>query len=152
MNGVVKRAAGALLVMYAAGAWAQSYDFQIGNIKVEGVQRLEPGTVLTYLPVSVGDQMTEARAQQSIRALYDSGLFENVAFDRGQHADRRMSTERPEIAQLHDQGQQGDRRRQAEEGAEEAGSGAGRAVQALVAGFAAAGAAAPVLRQRLLQR
>lgn len=98
MNRVVKRAAGALLIMYAAGAWAQSYDFQIGNIKVEGVQRLEPGTVLTYLPVSVGDQMTEARAQQSIRALYDSGLFENVALDRRGSTLIVNVSERPEIA------------------------------------------------------
>ncbi|WP_109994410.1 outer membrane protein assembly factor BamA [Salinisphaera sp. LB1] len=98
MNGVVKRAAGALLVMYAAGAWAQSYDFQIGNIKVEGVQRLEPGTVLTYLPVSVGDQMTEARAQQSTRALYDSGLFQNVALKRRGNTLIVDVSERPEIA------------------------------------------------------
>lgn len=98
MNRVVKRAAGALLIMYAAGAAAQSYDFPIGNIKVEGVQRLEPGTVLTYLPVSVGDQMTEARAQQSIRALYDSGLFENVALDRRGNTLVVDVSERPEIA------------------------------------------------------
>ncbi|WP_353214176.1 outer membrane protein assembly factor BamA [Salinisphaera hydrothermalis] len=98
MNGVVKRAAGALLVMYAAGAWAQSYDFQIDNIKVEGVERLEPGTVLTYLPVSVGDQMTEARAQQSIRALYDSGLFQNVGLDRQGNTLIVNVSERPEIA------------------------------------------------------
>ncbi|WP_423820786.1 outer membrane protein assembly factor BamA [Salinisphaera sp. SPP-AMP-43] len=98
MNGVVKRAAGALLVVYAAGAWAQSYDFQIANIKVEGVKRLEPGTVLTYLPVSVGDRMSEIRAQQSIRALYDSGLFENVALDRQGDTLVVNVAERPEIA------------------------------------------------------
>lgn len=98
MYAVVKRAAGALLILYAAGAWAQSYNFQIGNIKVEGVQRLEPGTVLTYLPVTVGDRMTEARAQQSIRALYDSGLFENVALDRRGNTLIVNVSERPEIA------------------------------------------------------
>ena len=74
MAGKVARAAGVFMVAYAAGSFAQSYDFQISNIRVEGVQRLEPGTVLTYLPVSVGDRMSEARAQQAIRALYDSGL------------------------------------------------------------------------------
>lgn len=104
MNGVVKRAAGALLVIYAAGAWAQSYDFQIGNIKVEGVQRLEPGTVLTYLPVSVGDQMTETRAQQSIRALYDTGLFKNVVLDRQGNTLIVKVSERPEIASFRIEG------------------------------------------------
>ncbi|RJS95334.1 outer membrane protein assembly factor BamA [Salinisphaera sp. Q1T1-3] len=98
MAGMVKRAAGVLLVAYAAGSYAQSYDFQISNIKVQGVQRLEPGTVLTYLPVSVGDRMSESRAQQSIRALYDSGLFENVALDRQGSTLVVNVTERPEIA------------------------------------------------------
>jgi outer membrane protein insertion porin family len=58
MAGLFRVAAAALLFVYATVVWAQNYDFRINNIKVEGVQRLEPGTVLTYLPVSVGDQMT----------------------------------------------------------------------------------------------
>ena len=44
MAGKVARAAGVFMVAYAAGSFAQSYDFQISNIRVEGVQRLEPGT------------------------------------------------------------------------------------------------------------
>ncbi|MDA3921463.1 MAG: outer membrane protein assembly factor BamA [Salinisphaera sp.] len=100
MSGFFKRTACALMLMYAAGAWAQSYDFQIANIQVQGVQRLEPGTVLTYLPVSVGDRMTEARAQQSIRALYDTGLFENVSLDRRGNTLIVHVSERPEIARF----------------------------------------------------
>lgn len=100
MSGIVKHAAGALLLVYAAGAWAQSYDFQIANIQVQGVKRLEPGTVLTYLPVSVGDRMNEARAQQSIRALYDSGLFENVSLNRKGATLIVNVNERPEIARF----------------------------------------------------
>lgn len=100
MSGIVKRAAGALMLVYAAGAWAQSYDFQIANIQVQGVKRLEPGTVLTYLPVSVGDRMNESRAQQSIRALYDSGLFENVSLNRNGDTLIVNVNERPEIARF----------------------------------------------------
>ena len=98
MAGKVARAAGVFMVAYAAGSFAQSYDFQISNIRVEGVQRLEPGTVLTYLPVSVGDRMSEDRAQQAIRALYDSGLFENVTLDRRGNVLVVNVAERPEIA------------------------------------------------------
>lgn len=98
MPGFLKRTACALMLMYAAGAWAQSYDFQIANIQVQGVQRLEAGTVLTYLPISVGDRMNESRAQQSIRALYDSGLFENVSLDRSGSTLIVNVSERPQIA------------------------------------------------------
>jgi outer membrane protein insertion porin family len=94
------RAFGVLLLFYALCAWGQSYNFQIANIQVNGTQRLNPGTVLTYLPVSVGDQMTAARAQQSIRALYNTGLFQNVSLDRQDNTLIVNVTERPEIARF----------------------------------------------------
>lgn len=100
MLGLLTRALGVLLLFYAMCAWAQSYDFQIADIQVHGVQRLEPGTVLTYLPVSVGDQMTQARAQQSIRALYETGLFRNVTLDRKGNTLIVDVKERPEIARF----------------------------------------------------
>lgn len=73
-------------------------QFTIQHIKVEGLQRLEKGTVLTYLPVSVGDQMDEATAQQSIRSLYQSGLFKNVSLDRQGSTLVVKVKERPAIA------------------------------------------------------
>src|SRR5699024_889037 len=69
------------LLLFAVTAWGQG-SFRIGNIQVEGVQRLEPGTVLTYLPLRVGDELTEQRSQQAIHALYATGLFDNVALSR----------------------------------------------------------------------
>ena len=100
----VTRAFAVLLCLFAASAWAQAqspdsgYDFRVDDVRVVGVQRLEPGTVLTYLPLSVGDRLSEARAQQSIRALYDTGLFENVALQREGNTLIVDVTERPEIA------------------------------------------------------
>lgn len=100
MSGIIKRAVAALLLVCATSAWAQSYDFRIADVQVQGVERLESGTVLTYLPVSVGDRMNEARAQQSIRALYDSGLFENVSLNRQGATLIVNVNERPEIARF----------------------------------------------------
>ncbi|MDN5863394.1 MAG: outer membrane protein assembly factor BamA, partial [Salinisphaera sp.] len=71
----------ALCLLFAGHAWGAA-SFVIKDIRVEGVQRLEPGTVLTYLPVSVGDRMDAQRAAQSIRSLYQTGLFENVSLSR----------------------------------------------------------------------
>ncbi|MDT0497258.1 outer membrane protein assembly factor BamA [Algiphilus sp. W345] len=53
--------------------------FTIRDIRAEGLSRLDLGTVLTYLPVQVGDQLNEQTARQSVRALYGSGLFQDVS-------------------------------------------------------------------------
>jgi len=73
-------------------------QFTIHHIHVEGLQRLEKGTVLTYLPVSVGDQMDQETAQKSIRALYQSGLFKNVSLSKEGNTLIVKVQERPAIA------------------------------------------------------
>lgn len=72
--------------------------FLVEEIRVDGLQRLEPGTVLTYLPITAGDRVTEERVQQAIRALYETGLFENVLVAREGDALVVRVEERPEIA------------------------------------------------------
>jgi len=99
MPGFLTRAFAVVLLAATTNAWAQGqYDFRVDDVQVQGVQRLEPGTVLTYLPLAVGDRFSEARAQQSIRALYDTGLFENVSLERQGNTLIVDITERPEIA------------------------------------------------------
>lgn len=91
------------LCLFAVTAWGQG-SFRIGDIRVQGVQRLEPGTVLTYLPLRVGDELTEQRAQQAIHALYQTGLFENVALSREGNTLVVQVQERPTIARFSIQG------------------------------------------------
>lgn len=71
---------GALMLIH--GLAAAIAPFQIEDISTQGLQRLEPDTVLSYLPLSVGDQLNEASSQQALRALYNTGLFQNVVFLR----------------------------------------------------------------------
>src|SRR5262245_46934430 len=52
--------------------------FVIKDIRVEGLQRTEPGTVFSYLPIKVGETMTEERAQQSLKALFATGFFQDI--------------------------------------------------------------------------
>src|SRR5215471_5424112 len=52
--------------------------FRVGNIKVEGLQRISEGTVYNYLPVNIGDQLTPSRVREAIRALYQTGFFRDV--------------------------------------------------------------------------
>ena len=51
-------AAACALFVVAGGAGAQFRSFVIKDIRVEGLQRTEPGTVFSYLPVKVGETMT----------------------------------------------------------------------------------------------
>jgi len=50
----------------------------VKDIRVEGLQRVEPGTVFSYLPVQVGERFTSEKAADSIKALYATGFFRDV--------------------------------------------------------------------------
>ncbi len=60
----------------------QAEDFTIRDIKVNGMQRLEEGTVLTYLGLNPGETVSKARLARAIRALYNTELFDDIQFDR----------------------------------------------------------------------
>jgi len=53
-------------------------QFVIKDIRIEGLQRVEPGTVFSYLPVQVGDTFTQEKGAEAIRALYSTGFFRDV--------------------------------------------------------------------------
>ncbi|MGH6828882.1 MAG: POTRA domain-containing protein, partial [Rhizomicrobium sp.] len=55
------------------------------RITVTGTQRVEPGTVLTYMNLRVGDKYDPATADQALKALFGTGLFSDVhiAFNNG---------------------------------------------------------------------
>ncbi|MDX9689526.1 MAG: outer membrane protein assembly factor BamA [Proteobacteria bacterium] len=50
----------------------------INDIRIEGAQRLERDTVLSYLTVAVGSHMGETQMDESLKALYATGLFSDV--------------------------------------------------------------------------
>jgi len=85
----------------AAGAWAQTFKpFVVRDIRVEGLQRTEPGTVFSYLPVKVGETMTEEKAQQALRALFATGFFKDVRLEVQNDVLVVLVEERPAIAQV----------------------------------------------------
>ena len=55
-----------------------SNSFVIKDIRIEGLQRVEPGTVFSYLPVQVGDTFSEDKGAEAIKALYTTGFFRDV--------------------------------------------------------------------------
>lgn len=69
-----------LAATFASAAFAIQ-PFVIRDIRVEGVQRTEAGTVFTYLPVKVGEQMDDEKAAQSLKALYATGFYSDVRLE-----------------------------------------------------------------------
>jgi len=89
------------LVAAALGARAQSFhSFVVKDIRVEGLQRTEAGTVFNYLPVKVGETMTEEKAQQALRALFATGFFKDVRLEQENNVLVVIVEERPAIAQI----------------------------------------------------
>lgn len=55
--------------------------FVVKDIRVEGLQRTEPGTIFNYLPVEVGDVMDDRKASRAIKSLYGTGFFKDVRIE-----------------------------------------------------------------------
>jgi outer membrane protein insertion porin family len=69
----------------AAGMLTQlalAFDpFVVRDIRLVGVQRVEPGTVFGYLPLKVGERVDDERAAAAVRALFATGLFSDVRLE-----------------------------------------------------------------------
>lgn len=74
--------------------------FQIADIRVEGLQRIAPGTVFNYLPVQVGDTVGDGVTGGIIRSLYQTGFFDDVRVEREGNVLVLWVRERPAIAQI----------------------------------------------------
>jgi outer membrane protein insertion porin family len=89
------------LILASAGAAAQGFaPFVVTDIRVEGLQRTEPGTVFSYLPVKVGETMSEEKAQAALRALYATGFFADVRLEAESGVLVVFVQERPAVAQI----------------------------------------------------
>ena len=79
---------------------ASTSSFTVSDIRVDGLQRIGAGTVFTYLPIERGDTVDSARIAEAMRALYKTGFFEDIRFDREGSILVVNVTERPAINTL----------------------------------------------------
>lgn len=91
--------AGLISLLFMTPAWAIT-PFTVTDIRVEGIQRTEAGTVFSYLPVKVGDTMNDEQAAVAIRALYGTGFFKDVRLEVEQGVLIILVRERPSIASI----------------------------------------------------
>ncbi len=90
----------ALLVAFATHAALAAEPFVVRDIRVEGVQRTEAGTVFSYLPVKVGDTMTDDKTTAAIKALYATGFFKDVRIEAQDGVLIVTVEERPSISKI----------------------------------------------------
>jgi outer membrane protein insertion porin family len=95
----LKKLAGLISLLCMSPAWAIE-PFTVTDIRVEGIQRTEAGTVFSYLPVKVGDTLDDQRAAEAIRALYATGFFKDVRLEVEQGVLIVLVRERPSIASI----------------------------------------------------
>ena len=75
-------------------------SFVVKDIRVEGLQRVEPGTVFSYLSVQVGDTFTEEKGAEAIKALYSTGFFRDVQIQAQGNVLIVIVDERPTISRI----------------------------------------------------
>ena len=91
--------ASAVALVLSSPAYALD-EFVIEDIQVNGLQRVSLGSSLTYIPVQIGDKLTDFRLTQTIKSLYSSGHFDNIeVYQEGKTLIIKVS-ERPTIAEI----------------------------------------------------
>ena len=96
----LRRVLGSISLGIAAhAAWALE-PFQVRDIRVEGLQRVEAGTIFASMPVKVGDTYSDEKAAASIRSLFSLGLFKDVRIEVNGGVLVVIVEERPSIAEV----------------------------------------------------
>jgi outer membrane protein insertion porin family len=79
---------------------AQTQNFRISDIRVEGLQRVSAGTVFSSLPIRVGDTVNQSDIQNATRELFKVGFFADVAIQRDGDVLVLVLKERPAITKI----------------------------------------------------
>ena len=93
----------ALLLLFVS-CLAQGESFVVESIEVEGVKKITLGTVLSYLPVNVGESLDVERSSEIIRELYSTGFFDDIELLRRDNVLVLKVVERPSIAEINFEG------------------------------------------------
>lgn len=104
--------AGMLLI----GVVQAAEPFTISDIRAEGLQRISAGTLFNYLPVKVGDRLDDHSSAEALKALFRTGFFDDVRFERDGDVLVVVVEERPAIAEITFSGNQDIETKQLEEG------------------------------------
>ena len=89
-----------LTIAVAAPSAVAITPFVVKDIRVEGVQRTEAGTVFSYLPIKVGDTLDDEKAALAVKALFATGFFRDVRLEVENDVLLVIVQERPTISKV----------------------------------------------------
>jgi outer membrane protein insertion porin family len=92
------------LLLLLMSAVAQADSFVVDSIEVDGIKKITLGTVLSYLPVNVGESLDIERTPEIIRELYSTGFFDDIELLRRDNVLVIKVVERPSIAEVNFEG------------------------------------------------
>lgn len=97
----MKKSLLSLLIAGIFSAPAAAFEpFAVKDIRIEGIQRTEAGTVFGYLPLKVGDTLDDDKAAQAIKALFATGFFKDVRIEIEKDVMVVVVQERPAISAI----------------------------------------------------
>ena len=86
---------------------AQAFQpFIVEDIRVDGLQRIEAGTVFNYLPIKVGESIDQADSEAAIKALFKTGFFNDVRLEKEGNILIVFVTERAAVSTIEIKGNQ----------------------------------------------
>ena len=88
------------LMLLLPGVATAFTPFTIKDIRIDGLERISKGTVLNYLPATVGDRLDDKRSAEIIRALFKTGFFDDIQLESDNDVLVVKVKERPSIATL----------------------------------------------------
>ncbi|OQX31340.1 MAG: outer membrane protein assembly factor BamA [Candidatus Sedimenticola endophacoides] len=94
----------ALLLLALGPLPVMAETFVVKDIRVEGLQRISPGTVFNYLPVKIGQRIEASETSSIIRELFKTGFFQDVRLEREEEVLIVFVSERPAIAKIEIEG------------------------------------------------
>ncbi|WP_431511886.1 outer membrane protein assembly factor BamA [Variovorax sp. DAIF25] len=100
MNSPKSLAGLALIAALIAPSTRAAEPFAVQDIRLEGLQRVEAGTVFATLGLRAGDTYSDERGSEAIRALFALGLFKDVRIDVTGRVLVVIVEERPTIADV----------------------------------------------------
>ncbi len=87
------------LLMWSVKALAVE-EFEVTDIQVTGTQRISAGTIFNYLPIKVGDFVDDDEINEAIKALFDTGFFQDIELNRDGSVLIVNVVERPTVASI----------------------------------------------------
>lgn len=68
-----------LMLIFGSGLAANAQETgRVSRIQIDGAERIDPETILSYMTVQPGDTYTQENLSESAKALYGTGLFADV--------------------------------------------------------------------------